>query len=211
MNEVNNMFFELLRSVLTEKKLDKSLFEGLDEEGLEELYKLAKKQDLAHIVLPALECSGISAEGKTANKLARHQLMAIYRYENQSFELGRICDTLEKNNVPFIPLKGAVIRELYPEPWMRTSCDVDVLVKNEDLGRAEAAILSELSYVRDTKTNAHDLSLYSESGDVHLELHFSLNEGIEGADDVLELAWENALPVSSEACRHRLTNEFAVF
>ncbi|MBO4954226.1 MAG: nucleotidyltransferase family protein, partial [Clostridia bacterium] len=35
--------------------------------------------------------------------------------------------------IDFMPLKGAVIRQYYPEPWMRTSCDIDIHVKKDRL------------------------------------------------------------------------------
>ena len=38
---------------------------------------------------------------------------------------------IKKVQIPFLPLKGSVIRQYYPEPWMRTSCDIDILVDFE--------------------------------------------------------------------------------
>ena len=43
------------------------------------------------------------------------------------------CNALEKAQIPFVPLKGSVIRKYYPEAWMRTSSDIDVLVHKEDV------------------------------------------------------------------------------
>ena len=41
-------------------------------------------------------------------------------------------EALEKAEIPFLPLKGSVIRKYYPEPWMRTSCDIDLLIHKEE-------------------------------------------------------------------------------
>jgi hypothetical protein len=49
-------------------------------------------------------------------------------------EFERICLVLEKAKIPHIPLKGSVLRKLYKEPWLRTSCDIDILVQEETLG-----------------------------------------------------------------------------
>lgn len=114
--------------------------------------------------------------------------MAIYRYGQMQYELSRIDGALTKAGVPFIPLKGAVIRHLYPEPWMRTSCDLDILVKEEDLPLAQDAIQGGLRY-RHREKGKHDVSYYSESG-VHLELHYRLHGGNDPWDAILAQVWE---------------------
>ena len=53
---------------------------------------------------------------------------------------------------------------------MRTSCDVDILVREADLGRARELLESELEYKYIGMGN-HDISLESPGG-VHLELHY---------------------------------------
>ena len=60
------------------------------------------------------------------NKLSEYKA----EYEN-------LCSAFEKAQIPFLPLKGSVIRKYYPEAWMRTSCDIDILVHDEDVGRAK--------------------------------------------------------------------------
>ena len=52
---------------------------------------------------------------------------------------------------------------------MRTSSDIDVLVRESDVERAREVIEAELLYRTDTR-NAHEIGMFSESG-VHLELH----------------------------------------
>ena len=46
---------------------------------------------------------------------------AFEECEAQNAELEEICEILKEENIDFIPLKGAFIRNYYPEPWMRTS------------------------------------------------------------------------------------------
>ena len=208
-NELNNKLFALLRSVLWGEELNRSLFEDLNEETLEELYKISKKHDMAHIVGAALDKADLLAEGKTSEKFAKQQLVAIYRYENIQYELDSICATLDKANIAYIPLKGSVIRSLYPEPWMRSSCDIDILVHEDDLEAAVAALESDLGYKAEKNRAYHDISLYSESG-VHLELHFSIKEKIESLDRVLSRVWDYATP-SGQGCKHDLSKEFFIY
>ena len=62
-----------------------------------------------------------------ASALEQKQLAAVFRYEQQ-YEFQRICAVLEQAEVSYIPLKGLLLRNCYPEGWMRTSGDLDLLV-----------------------------------------------------------------------------------
>ena len=208
-NEVNNILFALLRSVLVGEQFDKSVVSKIDEPMLNELYEISRKHDIAQIVCVALENEGVLRYGETATKFAKRQLEAVYRYENQKYELDRISDKLTEHKIPFIPLKGSVIRSLYPEPWMRSSGDIDILVRKEDHERAKKILLSDLEYADMKIGTEHDVSLRSPGG-VHVELHFSL----EGIDEITNLSlsrvWEYAL-TEQNCYRYSLTNEFLIF
>ena len=209
MNELNNTLFALLRSVICDERIDESIKKDLDSERIENIYKLLKKHDMAHLLGPAIDKCGVTVDGEIASKISKKQFMAIYRYENINYELSRIKNTLEEAGIDYIPLKGAVIRELYPEPWMRTSSDIDVLVRVSDHERATDVICEKLGYTLKEKESKHDVSLYSESG-VHLELHYSICEGIDLPDTYLSRVWEYAYCVG-ESHEYKLKNEFFVF
>ncbi len=143
--------------------------------SLDEIYKYAKRNDMAHLIGYALVKNGLIDENDGSFELFEtEQYTAMLRRERQDFELSRICKALESAEIDFIPLKGAVMRQYYPEPWMRTSCDIDVLVKKEDLARAEECMLQTLGYKK-AKESLHDVS-FDAAGSVHIELHFDLLE-----------------------------------
>ena len=210
MNQLNNMLFALLRSLLCGEELDRSDLEGIDEEGLEKLYRLAKKHDIAHLLGISLEKFGLLSDSAISKRIVKEQYVAIYRYENLKYELERISSVLEKEGIAYIPLKGAVIRELYPECWMRTSCDIDVLVHEEVLDRAVESLVNELGYKANKKRDYHDISLFSESG-VHLELHFNIKENVLQLDRVLSKAWEYAYPQAEGSYKYCLCNDFLIY
>ncbi len=150
-----------------------------------EVYKLSKAHDVAHLVGVALNKSGVfenfpddidenerAAIAKVKEKFDEQIFMAVYRYETINYELEQICKTLEEAKIPFIPLKGSVIRKYYPEPWMRTSCDIDILVKEKDADNAAEYLQTQLQYGVDRK-GQHDVSMFTASN-VHVELHFKL-------------------------------------
>lgn len=193
---------------------------GLTADGLCELYRLSKSHDLAHLVGDALnKCGGfekISAGADDAGRAAiikvrekfdNQIFTAVYRYEKINYELGSLRSVLNGAGIDFIPLKGSVIRKYYPEPWMRTSCDIDILVHESEVEAAARLIVEKLGYTYE-KRNYHDISLMSEGG-VHLELHYSIKENTENLDALLAECWSYA--EVADGHEYRFTNEFFVF
>jgi len=133
---MSNRIFDILTSCLGNVLFDRELV--IDpppaEQELVEVYRLSKKHDMAHIVGISLAKAGMLENApEIAEKFEKEQYLAVFRYENFKYETDRLCKTFDEQKIPYILLKGAVIRDFYPEPWMRTSCDLDVLVKEEDL------------------------------------------------------------------------------
>ena len=219
MKEVRELLFELLRHGSDAVWLARAGEARTDEmdalagrctpQVLKELFCLAKRHDMAHFLAEVLDKLGVLDEASPECKafLSSRQL-AVYRYEQIKYECERLYDAFERAKIFYIPLKGAVIRELYPEPWLRTSCDVDILVSEADLETAISAC-EELEYTRQKK-GYHDVSFLS-PGKVHLELHFSICENYKHLDKVLKQVWDNVQPASDTGYRYALTPEFLIF
>jgi len=179
--------------------------------NIESLYKLSKAHDLSHIVWDSLTKQGITVEeSEWSRKFEKERLLAMFRYERINYEFCELCSIFEEEKIPFIPLKGAVIRNYYPQPWMRTSCDIDILVNEEDLEKAVNVLKTKMEYKEESGRNHHDLSLYSPNG-VHLELHFSIMGHIESVNSLLSKAWDHAVLVDGKNYQHKYTNEYFVF
>jgi hypothetical protein len=80
------------------------------------------------------------SSGELADKFKKKQILAMYRHEKSVYALGRITQALSDAEICFIPLKGAVISALYPKSYQRTSCDIDILVHENDLEKAQEAM-----------------------------------------------------------------------
>ncbi len=180
-------FFALLRyELISENQPIEKDFISFDE--LPILYGFSKRYDLAHLVGDALEKNGLLDQSEQAKThFLNERNVAVLRYEQKQYEFEQICSVLENAKIPFVPLKGAIIQNMYPEPWMRTSCDIDILVKKEDLSLATQLLKQDLSYTGDF-VGTHDAQLYSPNG-VHLELHFTLTTN--KATPVQQKAFEN--------------------
>ena len=194
----------ILRVGVFGESMPPDIAKKLTADNLKSLFSLAQKHDLAHIVGEVLEKNSLLTDCPEVRQLYLEQLnMANYRYKFMQYELDQLSNVLQDANIPFVPLKGSVIRGYYPLPWMRTSCDIDVLVKEEDLDRAVQCLVSSLNY-RSDKAGNHDVSLYSKIG-VHIELHYKLNSTLYTWDKVLDDVWDYTTP--QEGCKYRLKDE----
>ena len=212
MNEqVTNAMLSLIRHVVCGVMLTEEEKAEITPALLPQLYRLSKAHDMAHIVSRGLSDLGLLGEDEISAKFQKQQMLSVYRYQQLNYELERICRVLEEAELPFLPLKGSVIRKYYPEPWMRTSCDIDVLVHEEDLEKAVDALVEALGYKNEGRA-FHDVSLLSDGG-VHLELHFDLIEEVRYPNVVklLSRVWEYAEPVNGARYWHRLKDEMFYF
>ena len=177
----------------------RTLTNALSAEEINEIFHLASRHDLGHLVPRACRVCGVAVPEALKQTFFQVEMKAVWRYERLIREQQALCAALEQAGIDHIPLKGAVIRELYPEPWMRTSCDIDVMVHREDLERVVELLETQLNY-RSKGQVFHDVSLFSPSG-IHVELHFKLDVHMEKADTVLRTVWEHAHP--KESCTHQ--------
>lgn len=201
----------LIRNVICGETLDDNLISACTPEMLEDVYELAIKHDLPHLVGQALSKTAAPASDALA-KCKKAAMGAFMRYVQQNHEYNRVCAVLEEAKIPFIPLKGSVLRDYYPEAWMRTSCDADILVKEEILDTATALLVEKLGYTAGGKSD-HDVTLRAASGFL-LELHYdTIQERYEvnGCREVLASIWEHAAPKEQGKNHLWLTDEMFYF
>lgn len=202
---LQDIFIKILRSELTGTKLDSAVKEQITPDVISALYPLSKKHNLAHIVSDSLYKQDL-LEVDSAPIFKNASISALCRYEQMKFVCSQICETFNEAKISYILLKGSVIRPYYKEPWMRTSCDIDILIREEQLNKA-IDVLVQKGFVCGDK-NYHDISLFSPSK-IHLELHFNLLENMNNLDAVLKFAWDYAVP--TESSEFHFTQEFFVF
>ncbi len=210
--KIVDLMFALIRSAITGNPMTDEEKAFFSEETVLELMKIAQKHDLSHLVGYGIYKNELLDKNSPYfKKIQQAQVMAVFRYEKLNYEYERLCDTLEKAEIPFIPLKGAILRQYYPEPWMRTSCDIDVLVHEEDVDRAANTLEELLQYKRKLMTS-HDISLHSPAGQ-HIELHYTLIEDgrANSASDILNNVWENSVLKVEKHHWYEMTDEMFYF
>ena len=195
-----NKLFPVIRAAFDISSLDVSI----TAEECEELAAFGQKQSILPLIYAGLKKMELPAGQLEAIDRVRNR--DLLRFVLQNDALQKIETALKEAGIPCLPLKGAVLRNFYPAPEMRTSCDIDVLVHEEDLNRAVEAIETNTDFKK-RRRYYHDVSMIN-SG-VHLELHFNIRENMENIDKLLVRVWDYAVP--DEGSRYKLTPEFQIF
>ncbi len=135
---------------------------------------LAKRYDLAPLLAEAMLSAGLDEGCPDHDAFLREQLTGVLRYTRQSEAEAGAEALLSAAGILYMPLKGAVLRALYPKPYLRTSCDTDYLLPKEECDRAVSLLTDKGGYTVLSAT-PHDVAV-GIRGQVTLELHSALFE-----------------------------------
>ena len=177
----------------------------LSDKQIMEIYDLASRQSMLPIALEGLKKMGYTRI--LVKDIQKLNAKEVLRHYNRVETFGKISSIFGNLGIKFVPLKGLFVSSLYPEPWMRTSCDIDILVHEDDLEKAIKALESQSDFELKTR-EFHDVLLTNKW--VSLELHFSALSNIECLDKVLANVWDYVVP-SGDGCRCDFTPEFQLF
>lgn len=202
------VLFSLIRNQVSGEPISEETKE-IATEHIKQLYMLASPHGLSLVLGQALSDLKLLGDDPVSQKIQARNMKIFGVQMQQEMAYAQLCDCLETHQIPFVPLKGSVIRKYYPQSWMRTSCDIDILVWEEDVAKATELLKTELQYRQPADREYHDVALYSPQG-VLLELHFSLKENSEKLDRVLEKAWEYAVSHGEHTYQKALDEAFFV-
>lgn len=155
----------LLRSAVTGEALP--LPEGF---SLEEADKIVRRQGLTPLVYQgALNC-GVSQSDPVMMGYNGKCYVNLVRTERQKLAAEAVLEALEGAGIDHMPVKGCVLKGLYPRQELRVMGDADILIRVEDEPRLRQ-VMEGLGF-RQTGDNVH---VYEWDGDaLHVELHKSL-------------------------------------
>ena len=114
---------DLLKAAIAGKNIEEK--ESVD---MEAVFSLAKAHDVANIACYALD--GLQEKPKNYSNFQKSRDMAVLKDVRQGYEITRIFEEFNKNNIDFMPLKGYRMKKLYPSSDMRTMADIDILIKD---------------------------------------------------------------------------------
>lgn len=175
-------------------KLMKNIFfggnEAIEYEGiqLKELVDELHKQDLFVLLYNHIE--PLSRFGFLKQLYLKEYVKNIQHIDSSA----GVFERFNLEGIPFIPLKGITLRDVYPELDNRTMNDTDLLVKEEDYKRA-ADLLLAMDYILEADT-AHHLVFMHQDREV-VELHHQLSDYRRQQHETLDidiLVWQKSIP-----------------
>lgn len=167
----------------------------LQEADFPAILDLAEKHAITGLLYPPLK-KLLPPTDPILREMKKKSFSAATRESIQAKELSQIFSAFEEAKLPVLPLKGCVIKELYPYPELRFMSDADLLVREQD-AQAVRRLMEQLGYTY-KKVDAGDTDVYLSPVGMNYEIHLSLRgEGFSEksrsfAESLLELAQPKA-------------------
>lgn len=134
-----------------------------------------------------------------------YTFMTGFRQLRMINELKRVLQEAEARGIRLVSFKGLTLAALYPEPYMRSSSDIDLLVSEEQRRDAEQ-LFTDLGYKKIEELSKEHVPTYvvdNEKRFLKVELHDRLWEDYEGkqADILKDMRLDNPQSlIRQEAC-----------
>ena len=193
---------ELVRCALNGIKPDDELISSLD---LPALFEVSKMHLLTALTAYALDMAGVKDE-------AFHMALsrAIRDAAMRRVERERVYAEFEKAGIWYLPLKGAILADMYPSFGVRQMADTDVLF-DESYTKEVRKIMVSLGYdVKSYGRVNHDV--YTRPPFFEFEMHRSLVIGSKGSEVFDYFAETEKRMILESGHKYRMTdNDFYIF
>lgn len=156
---------KIIKAVISGEKVNIASMD-IDWDGM---YTLTEYHSLTNLIAYAIDNT---VPEEVADRFSKHSSLAFARYMKYDYETKEICRIFEEKKIPYMLLKGFIMKDYYPSPEMRTMCDVDILVKPEDLDAIET-IMTERGYTK-LKLERDDEVTYQKKPLLSYEMHVQL-------------------------------------
>ena len=197
MDIVHQGVVTLLRSAVTGEKLP--LPEGFELESAE---TLIGKQGLLPLAYQGAYRCGVDPKSEIMQRFQKKYFMQLMRSEQQMQKAGQIFKAFDENGIDYLPMKGCVLKKLYPQPEMRIMGDADILIRSEQYERIKP-VMESLGFTEDV-WSTYDVHWISR--ELLAELHYRLfSDNHEDLCGYFEDGWSKA--VKTEGNRYEFTPE----
>ena len=111
----------------------------------EETYSLVTNHHISTMFYYGLQnCGAMTDEIKA--RLYNTVLDEFVISEKQMLAFKEITSAFDKHGIDYMPLKGCVLKSLYPKTEMRRMGDIDILVKKDDQYRETTRVMKDLGF-----------------------------------------------------------------
>ena len=163
MRTIDKYFAELVQAQLNNRKPAPIP----EEVSLQELITLSRKNHMDYMILGGLlKTDNLPEEYIPA--LRRAVMTSLFRTTTQITEFRELIKRFEENQVKNQPMKGSLMRFMYPSPELREMSDIDVLIEKESWERG-VKVMTDMGYHLHEAIKHHDI--YMKKPYMVLEAH----------------------------------------
>lgn len=163
MNELQIGIINLVKSALTDETV--SMPENFD-------WDLALKLGKKHQILPMLHVGVLNSELNVPAELMKKLEITTYANivvsQKQLYAIDEICKVFSENGIDYMPLKGSVLKHIYPKPELRPMSDADILIRVEQHDKIRP-LMTELGFT-ETIESDHEF-VWNKDSILQIELH----------------------------------------
>ena len=162
MNVQYEGILKLVKSALTQEKCILP-----DRFVLSDTFEIIKSHHLTSLVYNGALICGYDDKSAEMTKLMSWYIKRLMQSENQMYEVSYILDAFEKEGIDCMPLKGTLLKELYPKADMREMSDSDILIKPVQYDRIKS-VMENAGFAFEGESN-HEYIF--KKGTVSIEFH----------------------------------------
>ena len=163
---ISLIMLDLISFVINNKDVSSLDFDSAD---FDTLYKVSIDNGLSAITAFALKKAGYqSKEFNTA--YAKAQRKSIL-FDN---EYHLLCEKLENAEIRYLPLKGILLKQIYPSPYLREMTDIDILF--DDSPEKVKSVMQQSGYTC-TQYDKANHDVYQKAHFFCIEMHRDLVDG----------------------------------
>ena len=189
----------LLQSAISGQAM--SLPEDFD---LAQALPVIKKHQLGNLIYYGAANCGVDSKSPVMQELFAITYKSMITDERQRAELQKIMAAFDANGIHYMPVKGVLMKELYPKPDMRIMGDADILIKLDQYDKIKP-LMEELAF---TEKLESDHELIWQKPSLYLELHkrlipsYNYDYAAYYGD-----GWQLGHPSKENPCRYEMTDE----
>ena len=134
------------------------------------LYRFAREHSIVPLIAYALKKNDLLPP-EQKSRFANDLHVAMVTEATQEFYLQTLSEAFREKNIKFMPLKGCVMKHLYPQPFLRTMCDIDIqydVARKDEVN--EILLAKGLSFEEASGTDGVNIS-YRKPPYLHVEMH----------------------------------------
>lgn len=157
-----------LVSLIKDAVQQTNMYKIPDSISIDILVNIAKRHNILNIIYPVLQSNGaVNAE------ISKDFSLSVIIDTKQGYYLDEIIKRFEEEKIRFVSMKGAYLKTLYPESYMRTSSDLDIFVDDENTDKVHD-IMTELGFITERFSHQIQDDSYCKDKIIHIEIHRKL-------------------------------------